>query len=158
MVKFIPNFLRNSAEIVKVLDTYRNRFNPREGDTKHTSIIPNLSSRFKTLHDKDMSSVLIDLIFKDSDFDEFLRDSYSFIQIQKYEPGDFIIPHKDVYEIRTLHLITLTTSEVDGLVIEDGKGGLIKKYDEAGTKIEFSNEYHWVDPVKTLRYSLVIGD
>jgi len=158
-MKIINNFIRNSADIIRLAEYQNNDFKPRVGVHKHESIIPGLCSRFKTLHSDNMSPRLIELIFEYSDFDSFLKDTFSFIQIQKYEKGDFIIPHKDIYDIQKLHLITLTTSDHDGLVIEDGNGGLVKIYDKAGTYIDFDNSlYHWVDPVEELRYSLVIGE
>lgn len=158
-MKTIPNFLRNADEIIKHLERHQHLFKPRIGADTHTSIIPGLYSRFHTLKDGDMDSGLFSAIFADSDFDDLLVDTYNFIQIQKYEPGDFIIPHKDVYSITKLHLVTLTTSSVDGLVIEDGAGGLIKIIDSAGQKIDdIGNLYHWVDPVLSTRYSLVIAE
>ena len=154
----IPNFLRNADEIIKHLDRHQHLFKPREGTDTHESIIPNLFSRFKTLKDCDMDAGLINVIFADNDFDPDLKDLYNFIQIQKYEPSDFIAPHKDVYSITKLHLVILTTSDSDGFVCEDGNGGLTKVYDKAGTYIDLDDEYHWVDPVRDLRYSLVITE
>src|SRR5690606_35051199 len=107
----IPNFLRNAAEIVEICEFNANKFKPREGADKHESIIPGLCSRFCTWHSKDMPPWLIDIIFSDADFDPVLKDTHSFIQIQRYLPGEFIVPHKDIYDITKLHLITLTTSE-----------------------------------------------
>lgn len=157
-MKAIPDFLRNADEIIRHLGRHQHKFKPRVGEDVHTSIIPGLYSRFKTLKDRDMDDQLLDVIFASSDFDPFLRDSYNFIQIQKYEPGDFIIPHKDVYSITKLHLVILTTSDCDGFICEDGKGGLIKTFDQAGTYIDLGDEYHWVDPVRDERYSLVVTE
>ena len=100
------------------------------------------------------------LVFDDSDFDPFLKSSYSFIQIQRYDPGDYIVPHYDVYQNLTkLHLATLTTSDIDALVLEDGDGGLVRVPDDAGQYIDFDNSlFHWVSPVVERRYSLVIGE
>jgi hypothetical protein len=154
----IPNFVRNPLQIVYHAVQHMDLFKPREGADTHTSIIPNLYSRFKTLKDQDMSKALIDSIFKDSDFDPLLKDTYSFIQIQKYEPGDFIVPHKDVYSIQKLHLVILTGGQYDAFICEDGKGGIVRVPDVAGTYIDLGDEYHWVDPVVEGRMSLVIGE
>jgi len=155
-----PDYIRNHEEIVAVLNTtMHDKFKPREGADTHESVIVGLRSRFKTFKSQDMSGEFLDLIFKDTKFDPFLRDSYAFIQIQKYDEGDFIAPHKDVYAIQKLHLVTLTTSETDGLIIEDGRGGLIRIFDKAGQYIDADNSlYHWVDPVSALRYSIVIAE
>ena len=155
----IPNFLRNASEIIRELDNHQDKFYPRIGEDRHASIIPNLYSKFKTLKDKDMSKNLIDLIFADNDFDPDLKDLYNFIQIQKYDIGDYIIPHRDAYSITKLHLVTLTTSTIDGLVCETVDHDLIKIYDNAGQYIDFPYEsYHWVDPVANTRYSMVIAE
>ena len=106
-----------------------------------------------------MNKELIDAIFKDSDFEDDLKDFYSFIQIQKYDPGDFIAPHRDSYEIQKLHLLTLTSSDTDGLVCEDMQGGLQKIFDKAGQYIDFPYDaVHYVSPVKEKRYSMVIAE
>ncbi len=157
-MKIIPNFLRNSGEIVEFCEMRPDKFKPRIGADKHESIIPGLCSQFSTWHSKDMPDYIIDLIFEDADFDPFLKDTYSFIQIQRYLKGDYIVPHKDVYDITKLHLITLTHSNSDGLVCEvDGK--LEKFFDTPGSYIDFPRDaFHWVDPVYNTRYSLVVGE
>ncbi len=159
-MQLTSNYVMNHEEIVRVLnETMQDKFKPRVGEDTHESIIPGLKSRFKTFKSKDMSDGFIDLLFSDCRFDSFLRDSFAFMQIQMYEPADFIVPHKDIYSIQKLHLVTLTSSEVDGLVIEDGNNGLIKIFDEAGRYIDADNSmFHWVDPVKDRRYSWVIAE
>lgn len=159
MIKKIPNFIRNVDEIMSHVKKHDSLFRPREGDDKHESLIPNVCSKFKTLKDCSMSKELIESIFKDSDFDPDLRDFYNFIQIQKYEPGDYIAVHRDSYSIRKLHLVTLTSSDVDGLVCEDSNHELVKIFDLAGQYIDFPYDAaHYVSPVKNLRYSLVVAE
>jgi hypothetical protein len=159
MIKTIPNFIRNVPDIIELINLHQEHFHPREGTDAHASFIPNLKSRFKTLKDNVMSKDLIDAIFADSDFSSDLKDFYDFIQIQKYDPGDFIVPHRDAYSIRKLHLITLTSSSCDGLMCETEDHGLEKVYDVAGQYIDFPyDSAHWVDPVKDIRYSLVIAE
>lgn len=156
MIKTIPNFIRNVDEIMEHIKSHQHLFRPREGSDAHESLIPGVMSRFKTLKCSDMSEELKDAIFRDSMFDPDLRYMYEFIQIQKYDVGDYIAPHRDSYHITKLHLITLTTSEVDGLVCEDN-GSVSKIKDVAGTYIDFPYDaVHWVDPVSSERYSLVV--
>jgi hypothetical protein len=105
-----------------------------------------------------MSKEMIDCVFADCDFDPDLRYMHEFIQVQKYDVGDAICPHRDSYSIRKLHLITLTDSDSDGLVCEDGDF-ISKIYDKAGQYIDFPYDaVHWVDPVKNTRYSMVIAE
>ena len=159
MIKTIPNFIRNVPEIMALVKEHDHFFKPREGHDTHESLIPNVVSKFKTLKDSQMSKALIAAIFRDSEFDPDLIDFYNFIQIQKYDPNDYIAVHRDAYIIRKLHLITLTDSEVDGLVCEDENHDLVKIYDRAGQYIDFPYDaVHYVSPVKNLRYSLVVAE
>lgn len=159
MIKTIPNFIRNIDEIIPLIEQHSHLFKPREGEDRHESIIPNVCSRFKTLKDCHMSKELIAAVFRDCDFDSDLKDFYNFIQIQKYEPGDYIAPHRDSYSIRKLHLVTLTSSDTDGLVCEDENHELVKIFDDAGQYIDFPyNAVHYVSPVKSLRYSIVVAE
>lgn len=156
--KIIPNFVKNPQKIVELVENNALFFQQREGTSGHEGIIPNVQSQFSTLHHKDMSQELLDEIFNDSMFTQYTKDMYAFVQIQRYLPGDYICVHSDDYSVTKLHLINLTTSECDGLcLVEDGK--VHKIYDVAGNYIDFEYDaYHWVDPVKTLRYSLVVGE
>jgi len=157
MLKVIPQFLRNADDILswaKDLDSY---FIPRVNDDAHAGFIPGVPSQFKTLKNEIMPDSMIKTIFSDADWDDDTKDFWEFIQIQKYEPGDYIVPHRDSYRVRKLHLITLTTSDYDGLVCED-EGKLIFIPDEAGQYVDFSyTAAHYVSPVRELRYSMVIG-
>ena len=158
MIHTIPNFIRNVDEIMAHINNHQHLFKVREGADAHESLVPGIHSKFKTLRSCAMSNDLISSIFRDSDFDPDLEDFYDFIQIQKYDPGDYIAIHHDAYSIRKLHLVTLTSSEVDGLVCEDSDHTLKKIYDRAGQYIEFPYEaVHYVSPVRDLRYSLVVG-
>ena len=134
-------------------------FQPRENHDKHESLIPGICSKFKTLKDDKMSDMLKQAIFADADFPKDLKDTYAFIQIQRYDPGDYIAIHRDAYIVRKLHLITLTDSEVDGLVCEDENHDLVKIFDKAGQYIDFPYDAaHYVSPVKHQRYSLVVAE
>lgn len=157
MLKLVPDFLTNSNRILNIVHTHEQLFRKREQELTHVSVFP-FSSKFKTLMFEDMSDALLSEIFESHRWSDHTRNFHSFIQIQKYEPGDFIVPHRDDYEITELNLVTLTSSEHDGLIVDDGTKNLVKIYDLAGQKIEFdANAWHWVDPVKDLRYSLVVG-
>lgn len=159
MIRTIPNFIRNVTHIMELIGQHQAHFHPREGEDAHASIITGVTSKFKTLKEVNMSPALISAIFDEAGFDPMLRDFHDFIQIQKYDPGDMIAPHRDAYSIRKLHLITLTTSDCDGLICEDSDHSIKKIFDQAGQYIDFPYESaHWVDPVRDLRYSLVVGE
>lgn len=158
-ITLTPNFFKNPTAIVEMTKRYDKHFFRREVQQQHGSFLP-FCSRFATLEvHKVCAQHDIDNIFYDGSFnDPHLRDLYRFIQIQRYDPGDFIVPHKDVYEVTKIHLITLTTSAQDGLVVQDGEN-LVRVLDVAGQKIDFKySAWHWVDPVIETRYSIVIGE
>lgn len=158
-MQVIPNFLRNSKEIIRLAEKHKDSFRPREGDDTHASIIPNIYSKFKTLKDIHMSDELKTAIFADADFDESLEDFYEFIQIQRYDPGDYIAPHRDSYSIRKLHLITLTTSVVDSLICENEDHDFVRIPDIEGQYVDFPYDaVHYVSPVTATRYSLVVAE
>ena len=157
-LKVIPNFLRNANKIVALANEHHDLFVPRTGEDAHAGFIPGICSRFKTLKNESMTQELVTAIFADADWDEDTRDFWEFIQIQKYEPGDYIVPHRDSYRVRKLHLITLTSGKYDGLVSENDEQELVYIPDEAGQYVDFPyTAAHYVSPVRELRYSLVMG-
>jgi len=82
---------------------------------------------------------------------------YHFIQIQKYEIGEYILPHKDSYP--SFGLLTLSTSSLDGLTVEGHDGKYTFVPDQAGRFIDVPKyRWHWVNPVREkTRYSAVYG-
>lgn len=86
-----------------------------------------------------------------------LLTNYTQICIQKYEKGEYIKPHVDNYEWQ--FLMTLTDSELDGVVIEDKTNEtLIFHKDEIGKVLKINRgTLHWVNPIRSdVRYSVVI--
>jgi len=81
-----------------------------------------------------------------------VREGY--VQLCRYEPGDYVLPHRDAH---AQGIYILTTSPSDGLVIETEDGGFTRVLDRAGTMvIHDPDALHWVDPVAAgVRYSLV---
>lgn len=161
-MKTIPKFIRNADAIVASCEklSLSRLFKPRTGDDEHTGFLPNIPSRFKTLKNEDMPDYLIDLIFDpENQWDEETRNFWSFIQIQKYDIGDYIVPHRDAYFVKKLHLVTLTYSHIDGLVCANDKNELIFYNDMPGQYVDFPYDaIHFVAPVKDkTRYSIVIG-
>jgi len=158
-MKLIPNFINNAEEIVQLCEQYYNLFKPRDGEDTHDGFLPNINSRFKTLKNMDMPDDFFHLIFSTKnkwDFDTV--NFWSFIQIQRYDVGDYIVPHRDAYFVKKLHLVSLTTSNCDGLVCETSDHDLVHVPDIAGQYIDFPYDaIHFVPPVKQRRYSLVVG-
>jgi hypothetical protein len=159
MFEVIPNFQKNAAEIVAYARQphISAKFRPREGSLSHAGFNKH-NSQFCSLLNEDMPSELIKMIFDGGDWHEDLRDFYQFIQIQRYMPGDYIVPHIDKYNIRKLHLVCLTTSDRDAFfTFEDDK--MVRADDQAGAKIEFTYDaIHFVPTCTYERYSLVIAE
>lgn len=155
-MKVVNNYIKNVNKIIELAKQQDDQFLPRTGDKEHASIL-GLTSQFKTLFGDNMSQKLLDTIFEN--FDEELSLTYEFVQIQKYDIGDFIVPHQDKYDIIKLYLCVLTSSSVDGICIQNGDK-IEKILDCAGTFIDADmTAIHWVDPILDhTRYSLVIGE
>ena len=69
----------------------------------------------------------------------------------------YILPHKDVYPL--FNLIMLSTSSLDGITVEQ-RDGIYKFFsDVAGTFIDIPKfRWHWVNPVREkTRYTAVFG-
>jgi len=159
MLKLHPQFQSNAAELVKYVQQphIRSRFKAREGNLSHAGFTKH-QSRFSSLLNADMPSDLIAMIFEGGEWDTDLKDFYQFIQIQRYMPGDYIVPHLDKYDIRKLNLVCLTTSNRDAFYVFDNEL-MIRVEDEAGQLIEFDyNAVHFVPTCTYERYSLVIGE
>jgi hypothetical protein len=82
---------------------------------------------------------------------------YNFIQIQKYEIGEYILPHKDPYSC--FGLVTLSTSTLDGIVVQQRDGTYKFISDVAGNFIDVPKfAWHWVNPIREkTRYTAVYG-
>lgn len=165
-ITLTQNFFSDPSAIIQMASRYDKHFFRREEKGQHGSVLP-VCSRFATLEvhktcaQHDIRNIFSQSLFSDPTSPHYnpdIHDLYRFIQIQKYEPGDFIVPHKDVYEVTKIHLITLTSSTQDGLICQDDDR-IVRVLDIAGQKIDFKgNAWHWVDPVISLRYSIVIGE
>jgi len=85
------------------------------------------------------------------------QNDYDFIQIQKYEIGEYILPHKDSYPC--FGLVTLSTSDLDGIVVQQKDGTYKFITDKAGNFVDVPKfSWHWVNPVRDkTRYTAVYG-
>lgn len=116
-------------------------------------------SQFKSLcwdteDAKDIPEELIEFLVKSFNITE---KDYDFLQIQKYEVGDYILPHKDTYPC--FGLLILSTSNLDGITVEQRDGKYKFFPDVAGTLIDVPKfRWHWVNPVREkTRYTAVYG-
>lgn len=143
------------ANIYEYLQENKNSLNFIQRDDVVT---PTGKSKFQTLFwDKARQDIPLEVkdflmkIFKITEKD------YSFIQIQKYEIGDYILPHKDTYPL--FNLVMLSTSSLDGITVEQRDGDYKFFPDVAGTFIDIPKfRWHWVNPVREkTRYTAVFG-
>jgi len=141
--------------VYEYLETNKNNLNY----IRRTDVITEHGvSRFSTLlHDKkqqNIPKILLDFLIKEFNI---TKRQYSFIQVQKYEIGDYILPHKDCYPL--FGLIMLSTSSIDGVTVEQRDGTYLTYPDVIGTRIDIPKyRYHWVNPVREkTRYTAVYG-
>lgn len=94
------------------------------------------------------AAILRGIATPESDLSQF------YYQINRYDLGDYILPHRDQLQ---QGLYMLTDSAVDGLVVQSGSGQVTFVPDTAGALIEHDPAaWHWVDPVRDhVRYTLV---
>lgn len=159
MLILTPNFQQNAADIVRYVqqDHIRPLFRAREGSLAHAGFQKH-PSKFSSLLNKDMPKELINMIFDYGLWDSDLKDFYQFIQIQRYMPGDYIVPHIDKYDIRKLNLVCLTSSNRDAFYVFDNDV-MVRVEDEEGQLINFDYDaVHFVPACTYERYSLVIGE
>lgn len=114
----------------------------------------NFSTLFFNEERDDIPTELKDFLIKTFNITE--RD-YDFLQVQKYEIGEYILPHKDPYPC--FGLVMLSTSEKDGLVVQQLDGTYKFHPDKVGTIIDVPKfTWHWVNPVREkTRYTAVYG-
>ena len=149
-------YIKTHKKIVYYLDKNIDNLNyisRNTGKNIHATLCG--ASKLHSLDELEMPQKLIDMIFEN--FDENLVIIHEFMQVQKYEVGDYILPHKDDY-LFDLRLFNLTSSEIDGIVCEENDTFIFIK-DIAGQEIKFNRtSWHWINPVREhRRYSLVIG-
>tara|TARA_R110000796_G_scaffold252174_1_gene385463 strand:- start:1093 stop:1530 length:438 start_codon:yes stop_codon:yes gene_type:complete len=112
-------------------------------------------SKFESLKDDNIPENIKRFAEDKFQVEEF---EYDFMQIQKYELGQYILPHKDNYGY--FRLMNLSESLIDGIVIQDSVNKTYNFYnDKYGNihKIE-PGEYHWVNPITDkIRFTVVIG-
>lgn len=147
------NVIKNHEAIVSYINTHNLIFTPRNyGDMLFQNAFG--ASVFSSLEDSNIPTELREMIT--SNFTEEEIIPIAFIQIQRYQAGEYILPHKDNY-LTQLRLFQLTDSEYNGLTLQE-----VDRYkfyhDVAGSEIVFNRSaWHWVNPVRDLRYSMVIG-
>ncbi len=118
------------------------------------------TSRFSTLFwDEEGGKTDIPISIKEFLMKVFniTEKDFSFIQIQKYEIGEYILPHVDSYPL--FNLLTISSSDIDGLVLE-GEDKIFRFIpDKAGNLVNVPKyRWHWVNPVREkTRYSAVYG-
>jgi len=146
----------NSIEEVSIfLEENKNNLNfIQRNDVETEHGISQFQTLFWNNEKKDIPVDIKELLIKTFNITE--RD-YDFIQIQKYEVGDYILPHKDCYPC--FGLLTLTTSDVDGIVIEQRDGKYKFFPDVTGNMLDVPKfRWHWVNPVREkTRYTAVYG-
>ncbi len=145
--------------------TFENIYDYLQNNKKNLNFIqrddvvtPTGKSRFQTLFwdetRQDIPQEVKDFLMKIFNIAE---KDYSFIQIQKYEVGDYILPHKDTYPL--FNLVMLSTSTLDGITVEQRDESYKFFPDVAGTFIDVPKfRWHWVNPVREkTRYTAVYG-
>lgn len=153
----VNNVIKNNEDIIKYINSKDFIFDNREINEEKGLEFKDIfgSSRFSSLRSVNFDDTLYNLI--NSNFSESEQTVFDFMQIQRYQEGDYILPHRDNY-LSKLRLFQLSTNTLNGLTVQEKEG--YKFYEDiAGCEIKFNrNAYHWVNPTRgEVRYTLVIG-
>lgn len=142
-------------EVYSILEANKHNLNFIQRDDMKTE---QGTSRFSTLFwdetRKDIPEDIKNFLIEKFNITE---KDYNFIQIQKYEIGEYILPHVDSYPL--FNLLTISSSNIDGLVLEDDNKIFKFIPDSAGNLVNVPKyRWHWVNPVRDkTRYSAVYG-
>lgn len=122
------------------------------------SVVP-AESNFHCIVQNLIPSDIINCFFEGTSLPQNLKWNYDFMQIQKYPPGTYICPHKDIHEYFNLHLVVLTTNPTQGITLASDEE-MIRIPDVAGNYIRHRYFWHWVGPITGdyTRYSVIIGE
>ncbi|MEZ0107464.1 hypothetical protein ABH920_001456 [Catenulispora sp. EB89] len=161
----VPDVVPNCAEIIEIAERHRRLFEDYpsaaalENRGDHDPLNPYRDSeyedddRYHVLQATAMPvelrrAILAGLADEDSDLSRF------YFQINRYDRGDYILPHRDKLQ---QGLYMLSDSAADGLVVQAGDGSMAFVADRAGTLVHHDPAaWHWVDPVRSaVRYTLV---
>jgi hypothetical protein len=161
-----PGVIANSAEITALAEGCRHLFtdhpDPKAVQERPVGWEPLNPGRDSEYEDDDRYHVLEVAAMPAALRAAILRDlarpgddlSRFYYQLNRYDPGDYILPHRDTLQ-QGLYL--LGDSDADGLVVQSGVGELAFVPDRAGSLVEHDpSAWHWVDPVRAeVRYTLV---
>ncbi|MFB7255369.1 2OG-Fe(II) oxygenase [Streptomyces nojiriensis] len=165
-LRVIRNVVRNCSEIVAIAEKYRDLFEDYPSNGAVAARPPDRDpldpyrdseyeedDRYHILEANRMPADLLTAVVRgiadaDSDLSRF------YVQINRYDRGDYVLPHRDKVQ---QGLYMLTSSTRDGLVAQGGDGRMNFVGDQAGTLVlHDASAWHWVDPVhEGPRYSLV---
>ncbi|MEE1742600.1 2OG-Fe(II) oxygenase [Streptomyces sp. BE147] len=165
-LKLIRNLVRNSSEIVRIAEMHRDLFEDYPSSAAAAARTPDRDpfdpyrdseyeddDRYHVLQANHMPADLLEAVVRgiadaDSDLSRF------YVQINRYDRGDYVLPHRDKVQ---QGLYMLTSSTKDGLVAQSSDGRMNFVGDRAGTLVlHDAAAWHWVDPVQDgPRYTLV---
>ena len=137
------------------LETNKSKLNFKQrDDVKGECGVSQFQTLFWDNYSKDMPLELREFLIN---YFKITEKDYDFLQIQKYEVGDYILPHKDNYPC--FGLLVLSTSTLNGITVQQ-RDDKYKFYpDVAGNLIDVPKfRWHWVNPVREkTRYTAVYG-
>lgn len=165
-LRVIRNSVRNCSEIVEIAEKYRDLFDDYPSKDSVEDRTPDRDpfdpyrdseyeddDRYHVLQANRMPTDLLMAVLRgiteaDSDLSRF------YVQINRYDRGDYVLPHRDKVQ---QGLYMLTSSTRDGLVAQDNDGRMNFVDDQAGALVLHDPlAWHWVDPVhEGPRYTLV---
>jgi len=91
-VNLVKNYLTNSDEIIELAEKHLDKFSDRSAGSKHSFSTQYGTSKLKSMFYFDMPEELKAAVFKTIPDDRRFVSSFT---INRYDPGDYLIRHRD---------------------------------------------------------------
>ena len=91
-VNLIKNYLTNVDEVIDIAERHLDKFSDRSAGNKHSFSTQYGTSKLKSMFYFDMPEELKEAVFKTIPDDRRFVNSFT---INRYEPGDYLIRHRD---------------------------------------------------------------
>lgn len=157
-VKLVKNYLTNVDEILNLVEKHKDKFSSRSPDAVNKFVTNYGSSKMKSLFKINMSDELLDAIFKTIPDNRKFVDS---VTINRYDPGDYLVRHKDSSGGYWKFKLIFLKSDKDHFKWYDEAGKSYLVNEEPGAyldmPIHLEHEVTIIEENENPKYSLVLA-
>ncbi len=157
-VNLVKNYLSNVSEIIDLAEKHRDKFSDRQPGKKYNFSTAYGNSQLKSLFHFNMNDELVDTIFKTIPDDRRTVTSFT---INRYDPGDFLLRHKDSAGGYWRFKLIFLRSDVPHFQWFDEQGNSYLVDEEPGAwldmPIHLEHEVTKIGDTENPKYSLVLA-